>query len=164
MFVLISIDGLCNTSTNPIQTYTTLSANDYVKESFSYQASSTGTVILEFGFKAQNVNKYWSLDDVSLIDRNASNLEMLINGDFELGSLQSWHVVCSSTRCRGTGGMIDQSDCHTGSYCYKDACQGAYDFLRQSFNVIDGHVYNLTFWIKSAGSPQQAAYVDIYAT
>lgn len=89
------------------------------------------------------------------------NTSILVNGDFEAGSLIGWTVACSSMNCGGTGGVLDTSSCHTGSYCYKGACIGAYDFLRQSFNVVVGHVYLLTFWIKTAGNPQQAAYVDI---
>ena len=146
---------------NPLYTYINSPRNNYIKAIFSYQASFTGTVILEFGFLAKSSSKVWFLDDVSIIDRNASNSEMLVNGDFELGSLESWQVVCSRTNCGGTGGVIDHSDCHTGSYCYKGACRRAYDFLRQSCNVVNGRIYTLTYWIKTNGSLDGDGYVDI---
>lgn len=134
---------------------------NYGNETFYYLALSTGTAILEFGFQAQNLRKVWYVDDVSIKDVNASYAEMISNGGFESGSLMGWQVACSSTNCGGTGGFLSQSDCHTGSYCYIGACQGNYDFLRQSFNVVIGHLYTLSFWIKTDGNPQQAAYVDI---
>ena len=159
---MIRTDDLCSVPTSPIRTYTTLGTSNYVEEIINYQASFTGTTILEFGFKAKNSNKVWHLDDVSIIDTNASNVQMLINGDFELASLQHWRITCASTNCGGTGGFLDQSDCHTGFYCYEGACRDAYDFLQQSFNAVHGHVYKLSFWIKTVGHPQQAAFVNIY--
>lgn len=133
-----------------------------MNEIINYQASSTGTAILEFGFQAKNSNKVWHLDDVSMIDTNASNVEILINGDFEFASLQNWQIDCVSTNCGGTGAFLSQSDCRTGSYCYEGACHDAYDFLRQSFNVINEHIYRLSFWIKTSGHSQQAAFINIY--
>jgi len=96
------------------------------------------------------------------VNTTASNTSLLVNGDFEAGSLIGWQVACSSVNCGGTGGVLDTTSCYAGSYCYKGACIGAYDFLRQSFNVVAGHVYRLSFWIMTNGNPQEAAYVNIY--
>ncbi|CAF1170702.1 unnamed protein product [Rotaria sp. Silwood1] len=133
----------------------------YQMQTYTYTATFTGMNILEFGFKAVNQIKTWHLDDVSLIDKNASNAEMLVNGGFENGSLVGWQMLCSNNNCGLTVGNITQSNCHTGSYCYEGACQNAYDFLRQTFPVISGHVYILSFWLYTDGHHSQAAYVNI---
>lgn len=152
----------CSTSNTSILTYTT-SPTSYAQQIYNYTASFTGIVVLEFGFKAQNSVKTWHLDDVSIVGVGSSafSSQLLVNGGFESGNLTGWQVVCSSTNCGGVGGSLTESNCHTGSYCYVGACAGAYDFLRQSFNVIRGQMYTLSFWIMTAGNPQQAAYVDI---
>ncbi|CAF3350554.1 unnamed protein product [Rotaria socialis] len=100
---------------------------------------------LEFGFKAKTSAKTWHLDDVSVIDTNASNSEMLINGNFENGTLIGWQAFCSNLNGGGTGGTITQSSCHNGSYFYDGASAVAYDFLRQSFSMAIRHVYVLSF-------------------
>ncbi|CAF1500214.1 unnamed protein product [Rotaria sp. Silwood1] len=133
----------------------------YQMQTYTYTATFTGMNILEFGFKAVNQIKTWHLDDVSLIDKNASNAEMLVNGGFENGSLVGWQMLCSNNNCGLTVGNITQSNCHTGSYCYEGACQNAYDFLRQTFSVTSGHVYILSFWLYTNGHHSQAAYVNI---
>ena len=118
-------------------------------------------VTLEFGLMAKNPSKTWHLDDVSVVDRNASNAEQLVNGNFENPNATGWHTVCSSQNCPGGVGNIVQSPCHTGSFCYEGACMMSYDFLRQSFYVIINHVYTLSFWIYTDGHSDQAAYVNI---
>ncbi|CAF1500197.1 unnamed protein product [Rotaria sp. Silwood1] len=150
----------CNTSTNYLITYTT-SPTTYQKQTYTYTATSTGMNILEFGFKAVNQVKTWHLDDVSLIDKNASNSEMLVNGGFENGSLVGWQILCSSINCGTIAGNITQSNCHTGSYCYEGMCRNAYDFLRQTILVTSGHIYILSFWLYTDGHNAQAAYVNI---
>lgn len=140
--------------------YTT-TPTSYQQQLFNYTSLSTGIATLEFGFKAKNSAKTWHLDNVSVLDRTSSNTEMIINGDFESGSLNGWQTLCSSTNCGGTGGVLSTTSCYSGSYCYEGACQGAYDFLRQSFPVVLGHVYTLSFWIYTDGHNQQAGYVTI---
>lgn len=123
-------------------------------------ATYTGTGVLEFGFKAKNTNHEWHLDDVSVVNRNASNAQMITNGNFENGTLTGWQVLCTTTNgCSGAGGILSTSSCHGGSHCYSGECYGAYDFLRQTFSVTLGNVYTLTFWIFTDGHPQQEAFV-----
>jgi hypothetical protein len=121
---------------------------------------STGTVTLEFGFKAKNVSLAWYLDDVSILDTTASNMEMIVNGGFENVSI-GWQILCSSENCGSSGSFIIQGHSHSGSYCYKGSCFGAYDFLHQSFSIITGHVYMLSFWLYTGGDPTEAGYVAI---
>ncbi|CAF1189702.1 unnamed protein product [Rotaria sordida] len=90
----------------------------YQQQTYTYTAVSTGMKQLEFGFKAGSASKTWHLDDVSIIDKNASNSEKLVNGGFENGTLTGWQVLCSTINCGTKAGNITQSNCHTGSYCY----------------------------------------------
>ena len=151
----------CSTATSTALSYTTLPTT-YTLVTYSYTATFTGIAILEFGFKAKNTAQTWHLDDVSIIDTSASNAQRLTNGDFENGTLVGWQVLCTvNNGCGGPGGGLTTSSCHSGTYCYSGACFNAFDFLRQTFSTITGHVYTLTFWIYTNGHNQQEAYVRI---
>ena len=54
---------------------------------YDYTALSTRTAVLEFSFKSIGNNKVGYLDNVSIVDMNVSNAQMLINGGFENGTL-----------------------------------------------------------------------------
>ncbi|CAF2676026.1 unnamed protein product [Rotaria sp. Silwood2] len=99
----------CNTSTSYAIKYTT-SPTTYQKQTYTYTAASTSMNTLEFGFKAVNPAKAWHLDDVSIIDKNASNSEMLVNGGFENGTLIGWQVLCSSLNCGTTSAVTTTHD------------------------------------------------------
>ncbi len=99
------------------------------------------------------------MDDVSIVDTNASNSEMLVNGGFENGTLAGWQVICTSGCAPGSSGSLSTTSCNTGSFCYKDGCKGSTDILRQTFAMTIGHVYILSFWLTTAGT--QSAYVSI---
>jgi hypothetical protein len=151
----------CTTSTTTIDSYTD-TPTSYSKQTYSYIALFTGVAVLEFGFQAKNSEKKWHLDDVSILNNNVSNSEMLVNGNFESGTLVGWQVQCRTTNaCSGSGGHLSTATCNAGTYCYEGDCEGKYDFLRQAFLVTAGHSYTLSFWLKSDGHGQQYAYVDI---
>ena len=151
----------CSTSSTTIGSYTT-SPSSYNKQTYSYTASFTGIAVLEFGFNAKMASKAWHLDDVSIVDNNLSNSEILVNGNFENGTLLGWQIQCSTANaCSGSGGNLSTSTCHSGMYCYEGDCEGKYDFLRQAFLVISGHIYTLSFWLQSVSHPAQKAYVAI---
>jgi hypothetical protein len=132
---------------------------NYTQEIYTYTASFTGTAVLEFGFASTGNNKIGYLDDVSIVDTNSSNSEMLINGGFENGSLVGWQVLCSSN-CGGFAGSLSTTSCNTGSYCYADGCKMGVEFLRQTFTSTIGHIYTLSFWIQVHGN--QNVYVEIF--
>jgi hypothetical protein len=149
-----------------VPTTTTMSYSDaptvYTNETYSFTGSLTGTGLLEFGFYSQTSSLFWHLDDVSIIDTNASNSEMLTNGGFEASTLNGWQVLCSSTNCKPpSGSILTNTSCYTGSYCYEGACEKNYDFLRQTFTVTLGHIYSLSFKLYTDSQPQQKAYVKI---
>lgn len=155
------LDNRCIPSVNPFHSYTISPTGSFSEETYEFQTLFTGMAILEFGFQAQDPNKVWYLDSVSIIDTNQSNTEMLIDGDFESGSFQYWQMICSSENCGRMNNSLAQSTCHQGSYCYEGSCRNNYDYLQQSFHVISGHVYLLRFWIKTTGNPDPNGFIDI---
>lgn len=146
----------CSTAISTIATFNSGSTS----ATYTYTANFTGTAVLEFGFSASGANKDGYLDDVSILDRNASNSEMLINGGFENGTLIGWQVLCTSGCSGSTGNITASASCQTGSYCYHDGCKGSTDFVRQVFTVTMGDVYTLSFWIQVDNS--QSAFVTIF--
>jgi hypothetical protein len=138
----------------------TLSGPTTTTTTYTYTASFTGTAVLQFGFASSGANKIGNLDDVSIVDTNASNSEMLINGGFENGSLIGWQTLCTSTCTGGYQGSLSTTSCNTGLYCYADGCKGGVEFLRQLFTVTIGDIYTLSFWISVANT--QTIYVQIF--
>ncbi|CAF1689125.1 unnamed protein product, partial [Adineta ricciae] len=137
------------------------SSSSYTQEIFSYTASSTGSAVVQFCIQNSGSGKYWYLDDISIVDTNASNSEMLVNNNFENGTLAGWQMLCSSCGL-GTSGTISPSSCNSGSYCYVDECKNGFDCLRQTFPITTGHVYILSYFIKSVQLGNMKAYVQIF--
>jgi hypothetical protein len=106
----------CNTPTSTAQYYNSFTAT-FTAATYTYIASSTGTAVLEFGFSSQGANQFGYLDDVSIVDTNASNAEMLINGGFENTTLAGWQLLCPSN-CLANSGVLTLPPCHTGYFCY----------------------------------------------
>ena len=153
---------MCTPPVNP-DLYINGTTSIYMFFIHNFTASATGAAVLEFGFTGQTGNDFWHLDDVSLLDTNASNVEVLTNGDFENGTLNGWQVLCTAN-CQSASqpGMLSSTSCRTGSFCYSDGCKTGVDFLRQVISVTAGHVYTLSFWIQPDSRPQQHVYVHIF--
>ncbi len=100
------------------------------------------------------------MDDISIVDTNASNSEMLINGDFENGTLVGWQQLCTSSCGKNPGSLTTSTSCNTGSFCYMDGCKGGLDFLRQTFTTTIGHIYELMFWLEVSNN--QLVFVEIF--
>jgi len=149
----------CNVSNTTVLYYHT-NPTAYTLETYNYTASPSSIGVLSFSFYTITGTYYWHLDDISLIDTNVSNSEMLTNGDFENGTLVGWQQLCTQN-CSSSPGTITSSSCHSGSYCYEDACRYGSDYLQQTFPVISGHIYTLSFWLHSDGGPIQQAFVGI---
>ncbi len=91
------------------------------------------------------------MDDVSVSN---GTTELLLNGGFESGSFSpGWTESTSNGNCNAftTGASIVSSSCHTGIYCFYDGCGGCADQISQSFSVISGQVYYISFWLKQDG-------------
>jgi hypothetical protein len=115
---------------------------------------------LEFGFST-GTSVYMYLDDVSVVDNNASSIQLLNNPSFEnsTSNLTGWTAWCATTANCFSGGsgvpgqvLVNISVCHTGN-CYTDHChQPSYDYLVQSFPATIGNTYTISFWLQIVGS------------
>lgn len=163
IFVIISsfTATSCGTPTSTIA-YFNGALTSYTQQTYSYNALSTQTAVLQFGFVSDNNggNTPAYLDAVSIVDKNLSNTEVLVNGDFENGTIVGWQELCLSS-CKTQRGVINTAtSCHTGSFCYVSNCGNGLEFLRQPFSVIIGHVYQLSFWVKVANA--ENVYVELF--
>ena len=152
--LFLAIGTSCTVPASPLGSFNTRGA---ASRTYTYTASFTGTAVLEFGFDTQGGSKDGYLDNVSVLNINASNSEMLMNGNFDNGNLVGWQLICNST-CMGS--VISSSSCQSASYCYHNGCQGATDFIRQPFVVTIGYVYRLSFWMELDNT--QSAFVHIF--
>jgi hypothetical protein len=110
-------------------------------------SSTNGTVSLVF--QLRNDPAKWYIDDVSVLN---TTTEMLINGGFETGSFTpGWTKSMPNGMCGGgsTSAQVNSSSCRTGTYCLNDGCLGVTDQISQSFVVITGHSYFVSFWLVS---------------
>lgn len=130
----------------------------------SYTATKI-TPTLAFAFKNGGGDTSY-LDDVSVVDSSAPNVELLDNSSFDNSTsvLTGWMTWCQST-CTGSSdeGQVTSSSCHTGSgtSCYIDHCQNGMDYLAQSFSATIGSTYIISFWIYQIVGPAAKCYVLI---
>lgn len=125
-----------------------------------------------FGFTADGSGKrIWFLDDVSVVDLNASTIELLQNPSFDncTTTLTGWTQYCTSTCPSGSAnaGQVATGINCTSTNCYMDRCygSGAFDLLSQSFLTTIGSIYTISFNILDFGSGANGgtrAYVDVY--
>jgi hypothetical protein len=130
--------------------------------------STTPTLI--FGFTTEPARTYY-LDDVSVVDINASNIQLLKNSSFENSTtvLNGWTLWCT-TSCTPNGYVIlvSGNDCYlSNGTCFGVNCPGlsAITFLGQSFSAMIGHIYTISYWLMASGgggNPQNHFYVDVY--
>ncbi len=134
---------------------------------FNYTATHTSPIII-FSFKTNNNYNYY-LDDVSIVDTNATNIQLLQNSNFDNSSTiaTGWTQWCTYT-CNGQSGMITSSgNCYSG-YCYVDNCYTSsntgIDFIGQAFNANIADTYIISFRLILIGSgttTNNAFYADI---
>lgn len=109
-------------------------------------------------FQFRHDPDYWYLDNVSVY-RGVTQL--LINGDFETGNLSPWTLTSSSSCQSSSGGIVTNSPCTYGHFCYEDGCKQESNFLRQQFNVIAGEMYVISFYLKLGISTGATAFVNV---
>jgi hypothetical protein len=119
----------------------------YACQAYSWIASTTGTVSLQF--QLQHKPGRWYLDDVSVF---YGGTQMLDNGGFEDGVMSPWfRTTPNGASCGGQYGDITNSggSARTGSYFLWDGQINCYDQVQQSLNVTAGETYVISFWLRS---------------
>jgi hypothetical protein len=130
---------------------------------YNYTAISTmPNLIFAFSVSSQ---AYAYLDSVSVVDNNASSIQLLNNPGFEnsTSNLTGWAAWCANSGNCGSGfwgQVLANSSCHSGN-CYFDHCHSNYDFLYQSFPATIGHIYTISFWVQLTGSFYARFYANI---
>ena len=76
---------------------------------------------------------------------------MLANGDFESGSASPGWILSSPNGACGTPGAVSTLAPHSGTYAFRDGSSSCADQIAQSFPVIGGQVYVVSFWIQLLG-------------
>jgi hypothetical protein len=98
-------------------------------------------------FSLTNWQAFWLLDNVSLIEINSS-IQLMENGDFEIGNLTSWNYcnpqpTMNPSVLGHTGAFAAQS----GNYFYFGAPHPNSDFLSQTVSTTIGNLYSFSFWL-----------------
>jgi hypothetical protein len=144
------------TATPPASFFSrTSGAVGWTQVTYNYTALSTMPTLI-FGFST-GTSSYNYLDDVSVVDTNASSIQLLINPSFEnsTSNLTGWGTWCATTAICGTGfpgQVLTNSSCHSGN-CYYDHChQTDFDYLIQSFPATIGRIYTISFWFQQTGT------------
>ncbi len=97
---------------------------------------------------------YNYLDSLSVVDNNASTIQLLNNPGFDNSTttLTGWVTWCASGCGIGNAGQVlANSSCYSGN-CYFDHCQGNYDYVAQTFPATIGHNYTMSFCLKQTGT------------
>jgi hypothetical protein len=103
------------------------------------------------------------MDDVSMY---AGGTQMLVNGDFETGSLNPWVRTQPSGSCWGQQAAVTNAAgvAYTGSYGLWDGSTGCFDQIAQSFVATSGQTYVISFWLESTGPSSNGIYTNIFIT
>ncbi len=131
---------------------------------FAYNYTAVSLMpTLVFGFSTGG-SAYIYLDNVSVVDNNASSIQLLNNPSFEnsASNLTGWTTWCASSCNTGYAGkVLANSSCHSGN-CYIDHCHTPdYDYLVQSFPAAIGHIYTISFWLQLVGTGTLKFYANI---
>ncbi|UJR19981.1 hypothetical protein I4U23_023115 [Adineta vaga] len=120
-----------------------LTANSWTLFTYSYQATNSTTLTIKFSFQA-SVDYKWYVDDVSIKD--SSSNEKITNGKLENSpSLTGWTTGYSGVCIFNYG--ITSNEYHSSSKSYYSSCITGITWISQSFNVISGQTYNISFWL-----------------
>jgi hypothetical protein len=127
----------------------------------TYTANKTQPY-LALGFANDNQRQWW-LDGVSVIDTTAPAGNLLDNPSFENSStaVTGWYIEQGC--CNANALNINTSGCALGNNCINFFCgpENKYSFIGQYFTAIIGHIYNITYYLKTSGSGGQPTFCDI---
>lgn len=106
------------------------------------------------------------LDDVSVVDVNTSNLQLLNNPSFENSTIvpNGWTVLCTES-CDNSGTKINNNNkCRlsTGT-CLKLGCHNSISFLGLNFSTIFSHIYTISYRSMLSGSAHSENHFYVVA-
>ncbi|CAF0715823.1 unnamed protein product [Adineta steineri] len=117
----------------------------YTCKAYSWTSPRTGTITLTF--QLHNTPSYWYIDDVSIYNKG---VQMLLNGGFESGSASPGWTLSTPYGVCSTPGVINTVSPRTGLYSLQDGSTSCTaDQISQSFAVIAGQTYVVSFYIKT---------------
>ncbi|CAF2959146.1 unnamed protein product [Rotaria sp. Silwood2] len=134
----------------------------WISYSYSYSATKTIPTLL-FGFETDNMHSFY-LDAVSVVDNNATSIELLTNPSFEnsttnaLGWITSCETTCTSHIVSGLECFEYSGNCFM-AYCISDL--SFIFFLSQSFMATIGNTYTISFMLNYIGS-SSTGHISFY--
>lgn len=134
---------------------------DYRYYSFLYQTSVISKEItLLFGFL--HGPDFWGLDDIVVLDTYTNDgIPVNVDGSFESNNLTRSYSQCSLTESRTSLAQILWDFPHVGNSYYGDGTTSGLTYLIQSFPIVGGRNYNVSFWLQNNGDPSNVAVVLI---
>lgn len=131
----------------------------YTQYTYTYVAIASTTRIT-FAFR-EDLGSFL-LDDVSVVNINSSNNELIVDGSFENGSLSPSWDHCVPFNSTSDGFILSNATnltwenvtflTLTGSYCYCDGIVAFADYLSQTFATQIGATYKISYWLFNRGS------------
>ncbi|CAF0798865.1 unnamed protein product [Didymodactylos carnosus] len=126
----------------------------YTYHSFNYVATSyQATLSLAF----RQDPSWWCLDDIAVTYGGVNSFQ---NGGFETGALGTSYTFCNP-QTASSSGTVSTTCPHTGSYSYYDGSVTNPDYISQTFAVVSGRTYVVSFWIRNMGGPTNSATIII---
>jgi len=137
-------DGSGNTITVPHSYYQSYTAD------FTANVPNTN---LTFAFREDPA--FLSLSNVSLINLTTSSGNLLLNGNFALGTIGAsaptdWTYL--NQYGAAAGGRLQAGCGHGGGNCYYDGAVQAYDAITQVVATTSGDTYQVSFWLTDNSS------------
>jgi hypothetical protein len=122
---------------------------------YNYVANTTQPY-LSFGFEMDN-HRQFTLDGVSVVDITAPSGQLLNNPSFENSTATPTGWTVQQGCCNSIAVLINTTACISGTNCLQYFCgpENTFSFLGQSFNAIVGHVYNISYYLKTSGTGGQ---------
>ncbi len=129
-----------------LATYSTTTPSSWTTYSYNYTAITALTTLL-FGFESEAA-RLFHLDDVSVVNVNQPNVQLLANPSFENSSStpNGWRVWCLSTCSSSSTQISSNSNCYASSgRCFQANCAFGIGFVGQSFPTMIGDTYTISF-------------------
>ena len=140
-----------------------------------YTVNFTGALATtDITFAFRDDPSWISFSDASLVDLTTSSGNLLLNGNFALGTVGSnnvtdWTYV--NTYGASSGGSLNTGCGYNGSNCWFDGAVGAYDAISQTVATNIGDQYQISFYLSEdsgnatflATDPTEASAIDALA-